>query len=69
MSFLVTLAVAIGVCGLMLIGIWIVAGTVGAARDRAGHRRRRREHRQRPKIDMFKSGRGDQAGTAPDDSV
>jgi hypothetical protein len=65
MSFFATLAIALGVCVLMLIGIWIVAGTVGAARDRAGNRRRRREHRQRPKIDMFKSQRGDEADTAP----
>jgi hypothetical protein len=67
MSLLTTLAIALGACVLLFISIWIVAGAVGAARDRVGHRRRRREHRYRPKIDMFQNRR--EGGTGADESA
>jgi hypothetical protein len=67
MSLMVKLAIALGVCVLLVIGIWIVAGAVGAARDRVGHRRRRREHRHLPRIDMFKDRR--EGGTGSDEAA
>jgi hypothetical protein len=63
MSLMIKLAIALGACSLLVIGIWILAGAVGAARDRVGHRRRRREHRHRPKIDMFRDRRKGDAGS------
>ena len=64
-----TIATLMAVIVVLLIGIWIVAGTVGAARDRAGHRRRRRESRHRQKIDMFKTRPADADGSTRDESA
>lgn len=64
---MIKLAIALGACVLLVVSIWIVAGAVGAARDRVGHRRRRREHRHRPRIDMFKDRR--ERGTGSDEAA
>ncbi len=67
MGMLGTIAMLLAIIVVLVIGIWIVAGTVGAARDRAGHRRRRRESRHRQQIDMFKSRPEEAADSASDE--
>lgn len=59
MGMIATLGIAMGIGLLLIIGVWIVVGTVVATRDRADHRRRHREHRRRPQIDIFKRPDGD----------
>lgn len=50
---LIPILVALLAVGLLLVGIWAVALSVNAARERRGERTRRRTRRQRRKIDLM----------------